>query len=226
MRTLIELFDDAQRRDTLLVLLPPAESRLEDFYAQGFVSAVRERNIAVDLALADTTYQHVMSKTVVAALHQHVVLPAQVRGYRQIWLAGISLGAFSALYYASAHADHLAGMHLMAPYPGTGDILAEIVAAGGPAAWARNARKADEDERAWWNWLCREAQAGTWPMPVYFGTGTEDRFLRGQRLLAELLPREKVRYLPGPHAWPTWRSLWQDWLDHGPLAARPQRKIA
>lgn len=223
MRTLTELFDDSALRDTLLVLLPPAESRIEDFHAQGFVSAVRERSIPVDLVLAGATYQHVISNTVVAALHQHVVLPARSRGYREIWFAGISLGAFSALHYAAAHADQLAGMHLVAPYPGTGDILAEIVAAGGPAAWARNALKVEEHERAWWSWLCHEARAGTWHTRVYFGTGTEDRFLRGQRLLAELLPPEQVRYLPGPHAWPTWRALWQDWLDHGPLAARAQR---
>lgn len=80
--------------------------------------------------LADVTYQHVMNKTVLSALHEHVVQPAQTAGYRTIWLAGISLGAFNALYYASEYATHLAGIHLMAPYPGSSDILAEIISDG------------------------------------------------------------------------------------------------
>jgi hypothetical protein len=57
-------------------------------------------------------------------------------------------------------------------------------------------------------------------LPVYMGTGRDDRFLRGQRMLAGLLPAARVRYLPGTHGWPTWQALWHDWLDNGPLARR------
>jgi len=223
MQVLTDSFDGPARPDTLLVLLPPAEASLEDFHTRGFVAAVRRCAIPVDLVLAGVTYRHVMAKTVVSALREQVVQPAQAAGYREIWFAGISLGAFSALYYAALHAVDLAGIHLMAPYPGSGDILAEIVAAGGPAAWARTAQSERGDERAWWRWLCSEALAGQWQTPVFLSTGSEDRFLRGQRLLAGLLPTERVRYVPGAHAWPTWQALWQDWLDHGPLAGRSLR---
>jgi len=223
MRILTDLRGGPKRTDTLLVLLPPAESRLEDLRAQGFVCAVRDRGIPVDLVLAEATYQHVMSKTVVSTLHEQVVQPAQAAGYSEIWFAGISLGAFNALHYAASYAVHLAGMHLMAPYPGTGDILAEIAAAGGPAAWARTPFVDQEDERTWWRWLCRESLAGQWQTRVYFSTGSDDRFLDGQRMLADLLPAAHVRYAPGAHAWPTWRMLWEDWLDHGPLAGRAPR---
>lgn len=218
MRILNDLYSDSGRSQTLLVLLPPSEARIEDFYTQGFVAAVRCRQIEIDLALAETTYQHVMSKTVAASLHHHVVQPAQLAGYQNIWFAGISLGAFNALHYASEYACHLAGLHLIAPYPGTGDILAEISGAGGPAAWASQPPADQSDERAWWFWLCREAAAAEWKTPVYFGTGSEDRFLRGQRMLAGQLPSERVRILAGGHAWPVWQALWCDWLDHGPLA--------
>lgn len=220
MRTLTDLRDGPSRPETLLVLLPPAEARIEDFHSQGFVAAVRQRDICVDIVLAEATYQHLMSKTVVSKLREHVVQPAQDAGYRKIWLAGISFGAFNALHYATEHADDIAGIHLMAPYPGTGDIVTEIINAGGPATWARTPLADQGDERTWWRWLCREAAAQQWKTPVYFSTGSEDRFLRGQRLLADLLPAEYVRYLSGTHAWPTWKNLWQDWLDHGPLASR------
>lgn len=218
MRVLADLFDSPNRADTLLVLLPPAEAKIEDFYAHGFIAELRRRKIGLDLMLAEVTYQHVMSKTTVSALREHVVGHAQTLGYRHIWLAGISMGAFNALHYASAHPDSLAGVHLIAPYPGTGDILAEIIAAGGPGAWAQAFPANQEDERAWWHWLCRESTAQQKCLPVYFSSGSEDRFLRGQRMIADLLPGNRVRFLPGAHAWTTWQVLWQDWLDHGPFA--------
>jgi pimeloyl-ACP methyl ester carboxylesterase len=220
MHTLVDSFDISSRADALVVLLPPAEARIEDFHAQGFVAAIRDRGIPADVVLAEVTYQHVMSKTVVSALLEHVVQPAQTFGYREIWLAGISLGAFNALHYAAANPSHLAGVHLIAPYPGTGDILAEIIAAGGPVAWSRSELCEQGDERDWWRWLCREAHDGNWSTPVYLSTGNDDRFRRGQQMLADLLPAERVRYVPGGHGWPTWQQLWRDWLDHGPLAGR------
>lgn len=218
MRILTDLFNSDSRTSTLLVLLPPSMARIEDFYTQGFVDAVRHRGIPIDLMLAEVTHQQVMNKTVASALHTHVVQPAQADGYRKIWFAGISLGAFNALYYASEYANHLAGIYLMAPYPGTGDILAEIIEAGGPDAWFRSQPTKHEDERAWWSWLCGEARTGDWPTPVHFGTGSEDRFLRGQFMIAHLLPTERVRILSGAHDWSTWQTLWHYWLDHGPLA--------
>lgn len=219
MRILTDSFSESSRADSLLVLLPPALTRIEDFYAQGFVDAVRQRGIPIDIALAEVTQQLVMDNTLVSALHTHVVQPAQAAGYRHIWLAGISIGAFNALYYASVHAAHLTGIFLIAPYPGTADILAEMTEAGGARAWCDAHPTNRDDERAWWHWLCNQAKAGKWHPPVYMGTGCEDRFLRGQRLLAALLPADRVLILSGPHAWPTWQSLWHDWLDHGHLIA-------
>ena len=218
MRTRTELHAAAQRSETLLVLLPPSLSSIDDLYTHGFVDAVRQRHLPLDLLLADVTAQHVIDNTVVSILHTEVVQLARAGGYRSVWLAGISMGAFSALHYAAHHADHLAGLYLLAPYPGTGDVLAEIRAAGGAATWCQH-QTSTLDERAWWQWLSQESLKGEWTTPVYFGTGNTDRFLNGQRLLADLLPEDRIRVLPGGHQWPTWKALWEDWLDHGPLAS-------
>ncbi|HEX7156524.1 MAG TPA: hypothetical protein VF229_04865 [Burkholderiaceae bacterium] len=223
MQILADACGGAGRAERLLVLLPPAEARPEDFVEHGFVAAVRRRRIPVDLVAAGLTYEHVIGSSVVPALHDGVVRPAQASSYREIWLAGISLGAFNALHYAAEHAGNLAGVFLIAPYPGTGDILAEIARAGGAMAWSASAQSERGDERRWWRWLCREAAAGRWTTPVYFGTGDGDRFLLGQKMLAELLPRERVRYAAGEHTWPVWLSLWESWLDDGPLAASARR---
>ena len=227
MRILTDLFDSQNRQDTLLVLLPPAETRIEDFISKGFVDAVRSCHIRTDIFLAEVTHQHVMSKTIVSALHEHVMQRALASGYQKIWFAGISLGAFNALFYASEYAKHLAGIYLIAPYPGTGDILAEIIGAGGTAEWTRTQYFNRDDERAWWHWISQESAAGQWSTPVYLGTGTEDRFLRGQRMLAELLPSENVRMISGTHSWPTWIALWHEWLESAPLACQtPHASVA
>jgi pimeloyl-ACP methyl ester carboxylesterase len=218
MQIVADACSGAGPAERLLVLLPPAEARPADFVEQGFVAAVRRRRIPIDLVAAGLTYEHVIGNTVVAALHENVVRPAQAASYREIWLAGISLGAFNALHYAAEHAGDLAGIFLIAPYPGTGDILAEIARAGGTGAWSVSPQAELGDERRWWRWLCREAADGRWTTPVYFGTGHGDRFLRGQKMLAELLPRDRVRYVAGEHAWPVWLTLWEGWLDDGPLA--------
>jgi pimeloyl-ACP methyl ester carboxylesterase len=218
MHSRADLHRADQHSDTLLVLLPPALSSIDDFDDQGFVAAVRQRQLPVDLLLADATAQHVIDHSVVSELHAQVIQPARARGYRRIWLAGISIGAFSALSYAAQHANQIAGLYLIAPYPGTADVLAEIRAAGGVATWCQNTPHT-HDERAWWQWLGQESLKGEWRTPVYVGTGSADRFLSGQQMLSEVLAEDHVRVLPGPHQWSTWHALWADWLDHGPLAS-------
>lgn len=217
MRTHTELHTATQRSETLLVLLPPSLSSIDDFHKQGFVDAVRQRQLPVDLLLADVSAQHVLDNTIASTLHAQVLMPARADGYRAIWLIGISMGAFSALHCATHHADQLAGLYLLSPYPGTGDILTEIRAAGGAANWCQQ-QPCALHERAWWHWLGQESLKAEWNTPVYFGTGSTDRFLNGQRLLSDLLPEGRIRVLPGAHQWTTWKALWDDWLDHGPLA--------
>lgn len=220
MRILTDFFDPGHRSDTLVVLLPPALANIDDFVAQGFVNAVRERGLCVDLQLADVNGQHVLDRTVVALLHEQVLLPAHRRGYQNVWLVGVSLGAYSALLYAAEHAQSLqgflVGLLLLSPYPGTREVLAEIRAADGPVAWSQQERPW-LDERAWWRWLAREGMHSSCPTAVYFATGAQDRFLRGQTLIADILPSGRVCLLPGGHVWSTWKELWTQWLDHGPL---------
>lgn len=213
MRMLTDLFDRTIHQETLLVLLPPAESKIEDFIAQGFIAAVRSRKIQVDIVLAEVTYMHVMSKTTISALHKYVIQPALVSGYKKVWFAGISLGAFNALYYASEYSEHLSGIYLIAPYPGTNDILNEITEAGGALKWTSSNSANQKDERAWWHWIARESVKGKLITQIYLGTGDDDRFLRGQRMLSGLLPNKNVLAISGTHSWPAWIELWHNWLE-------------
>lgn len=210
MRTLADRHGAAQ---ALIVFLPPALASLDDLVAQGVIAAVREHDIAADIVLAEITHEHVMQRRATEALREAVIAPALARGYRRIWLAGISLGAFNALHYAARFPADVTGLCLLAPYPGTGDILREITAAGGVAAWAESPGRPLDDERAWWHWLWRQSRAGRAAKPVYVGLSEDDRFLQGQRMLMELIPRECVDLVPGAHDWPAWLALWRRWLD-------------
>lgn len=218
MQTHADLLPGARRPDSLLVMLPPAKATLDDLLEQGFVAAVRARQLPVDVMLVAVGYEQVMAKTVAVSLREQVIGPALASGYRHIWLGGISLGAFNALHYAAVYAADLAGLHLLAPYPGTGDILREIETAGGPAAWATLPERSDADERLWWHWLWRESTRGQQAKPLYLGLGSDDRFIRGQRQLASLVAAADIDEIGGDHSWPVWRSLWQRWLDRGWLA--------
>jgi len=219
VRCLADAYHADHRADTLLVLLPPAKASLEDMLAQGMVAAVRELGLPLDILLADVGYQQVMAGTVASTLQQEVILPARQQGYAAIWLAGISLGAFNALHYAAVHGEQLAGIKLLAPYPGTADILQEIRAAGGPEGWAADPDCSLQDERRWWHWLAKRGErAGC---PLWLSLAAEDRFAAGQDMLATLLLPAQVRRTAGDHSWPVWRAQWQHWLLHGPLSGKP-----
>ena len=51
-------------------------------------------------------------------------------------------------------------------------------------------------------------------------TGSQDRLIMGQRLLATLLAADHVVEVPGDHDWPAWNVLWSRWLARAPW---PQR---
>lgn len=212
----------AERPETLLVLLPGAHVAPADFWRYGFVDAVRERRLAVDILAVDLDYQHVMAHSVVSTLHAEVISPAQERGYRAIWLAGISLGGLNALTYAAQHADLVAGVHLLSPYAGTRDIWQEIQAAGGLQRW-RDSPAADlGEERDVWRWLVDQQRSGC-PLPVSFGCGEQDRFFATQRMYTEVIPPERIQLIPGGHDWPTWQALWTFWLDTEPFPRLEER---
>src|SRR5687768_14465291 len=100
MHSLIDHAKPGQVAETLMVLLPGANHGPADFVHAGFISAVRQRVLPMDIALAELAFDHVADLRAVHELHADVIAPAQAKGYRAIWLAGISIGGYIAMAYA------------------------------------------------------------------------------------------------------------------------------
>jgi hypothetical protein len=201
-----------QRADTLLVLLPGAYDKPEDFIAQGFVKALRDKQLDVDVQMVNAHLGYYKEVTVIERLHEDVIKPAKAQGYRQIWLAGISLGGFGSLIYTKTHTDTVTGMFVMAPFLGTRDMHTEIRAAGGIAAWQPGDIKADDYDRKLWQWLQGYAKGEQRPA-LYLGYGLSDRFADSNSLLATALPKSHVLTTEGGHDWAPWQRLWAQFVD-------------
>lgn len=202
-----------QRAQTLMVLLPGAQHGPADFIQAGFVSAVRARELALDLIMAELEFRQVADLSALADLHENIMQPAQEAGYRLIWLAGISIGGYIAMAYAQRYLQLLHGMLLLAPYPGNRMTTNEIRDAGGIAGWTSAPIAADDTERHNWRWLkTRQAHAAV-PIEIHLAYGEDDRFAASHAMMAEALAPERVSHVAGGHVWPVWQQLWCGFLD-------------
>ena len=206
LRIVTDMATPGRRAPSLMVLLPGALQTPETLVEEGIVAAVRSRGLALDLALGDPALQTISQATdgSVAQRLESLLAPARQQ-YRTLWLGGISLGGFMALAHAARHPGRVDGLFL------TG----AIEAAGGPAAWAATGSGADDDaddEERVWRWLARHGRAGGSP-EIHFAHADADRFAGGQHLMAQLLPAQRVERIAGGHDWPSWRALWNNFLD-------------
>lgn len=224
LRVLTDMAVSGKRAPSLMVMLPGALQTPETLLEEGVVAAVRARQLALDIALVDPGLGTIGEATdgSVARRLESLLIPAR-RDYSSLWLAGISLGGFMALAHAARHPGRVDGMFLLSPYPGTRLLTGAIEAAGGPAAWAATRARDDADDEATvWRWLAKNGHAGDQP-EIHFAHASDDRFAAGQRLMAKTLPPQRVELIAGGHDWPSWRQMWNNFLDrnHGRFNRQP-----
>ena len=224
MDTHLQAASEGSRADTLLVFLPGAFLRPDEFERQGFVGAVRERHLAADVMLVDANVSYYYDQTFIERLHAGVIEPQRAKGYASIWLVGISIGGFGALIHELARPGRVDGIVALAPYLGRRPLGAEIFNAGGLRTWkAPDGPPPDnEADRRLWPWLKQYADPKVSHRlpPLYLGYGLGDRFAANHRLLADVLPAERVFTTEGGHDWPQWSGLWRQMLDVLPLPVR------
>jgi len=219
IETIVDGAGDPRER-TLLVLLPPAYGTARDIVDHGFVAAIRERGLAVDLIVADVGADYYLGYTVVDRLRAEVVAPALARGYQRLWLGGISLGGFGSLLYREAHGNEVDGLLLLAPYLGARPEVNEVARAGGFGRWEPAPFATDDRERRLLAWLKHFLADRDRARTIYTAYGTGDRFAASIELLTDALPDEQVVRMPGGHDWATWSVLWRAVLDRRPFDSR------
>lgn len=188
----------------LVVFLPGAGDSAADFERHGFVGALREKGLSVDIVSAQATLGYYVKGGVLERLSADVIGPARAKGYQQTWLMGVSMGGMGTLIYSRAHPDEVHGVLALAPYLGERELIEEIQAAGGLAAWNG---AGDGDERALWRWLQGVSSKQEHGPDLYVGWGTEDRLRVGDALLGAVLPKDHVITVPGGHKWTTWKKV-------------------
>ncbi len=210
----------ASPADTLLVMLPGSFARPEEFVLEGFVQAVRERQLAVDMVLVDAHLGYYSDRSIIDRLQADIVAPARAHGYRSIWLVGISVGAFGAMIHTQAQPEGITGIVALGPYLGKRSVTEQVRAGGGLSRWTAplGPLAADEIDLILWRWLqgARADGSGV-SVPLYLGYGLADRFLADDELLAAAVPAERVFTAEGGHDWAVWLTLWQRMLDAMPL---------
>ncbi len=194
----------------LVVFLPGAGDSADDFTRYGFVEALRQRGLSVDIVAANATLGYYARGLTVERLHADVIAPARARGYQQTWLIGMSMGGMGTLLYSHEHPDEVTGVLALAPYLGERSIADEIAAAGGLATWHAPQKvpiSAETYQRELWRWL-QAVTAGQEPGPkLYLGWGTEDRLGVAAALVAARLPEQHTFTVPGGHKWTSWKKV-------------------
>src|ERR1700743_243259 len=118
MKTHLKFAKNDSRSETLLVFLPGAFLKPEEFEREGFVDAVRERDLAADALLVDADVSYFYDQTFIERLQQDVLKPQRALGYKYIWLVGVSIGGFGALIHELATPGTVDGIVTLAPYLG------------------------------------------------------------------------------------------------------------
>lgn len=202
----------------LLVLLPGRWDRVGDFERRGFLADLAAAGVTADAMAVDAHLGYYRRGSILTRLRQDVLEPARRTGYRAIWLVGISMGGTGAILYDFSHPGEVDGIFLIAPFLGETAIVHEVEAAGGVTGWRDPGSAGQPFERDLWRWAQRIAAADTERPPVLLGFGAADDFAPAHRLLARVLPPERVFVEPGGHDWRPWRAAWRRFLASQELA--------
>lgn len=211
----------------VIVLLPGFGDRPSDFDKNGFVTALRKGAPAYDLVAADAHFGYYRTGTIVAELHDHVVAPLLARGYRELWLSGVSMGGHGAVAYARSFPERVTGLLLLAPYMGPKEVVAAVAGAGGLCQWTAPARFAEDAPGfalANFGWLQKVACPPTQgpAVALWLGVGDSDHLLAADRLLGDVLDPARFIRLPGGHGWEVWTPALEKMLGAEFVARAPR----
>lgn len=203
--------DDNVRQDNLLVLIRGLGADNTVFEKEGVIEEIRDLGLPFDIIAPNSHFGYYQSQTFEQRLKEDVIEPARRQGYKQIWLAGFSMGGLGALIYLRSHPADIDGILLTSPFLGWPGIHSEIRQAGGVSEWVPNEHDPKDWERMIWSWISE--QNFKTQVPIWLGYGENDILTRaGPPLLATVLPASRVFTSPGNHTIATFKTLFRQHL--------------
>jgi len=194
-----------ERARGAIVLLPGFADKPDDYEVHGFLAVLRKNAPGYDVFAADAHFGYYNKNTLLEQLHANVIGPLVTRGYKELWISGISMGGHGAVAYARSYPERVKGLLLFAPYLGPGDVVQEVVQAGGVCRYSAPAPLPESRfgfAQANFAWL-REVLCST-PAKVSVWVGVGERDQAKRDLLREVVAVDHYVVLPGGHDWDAW----------------------
>ena len=205
--------------DSLIVMLPGGGDEPADFIRNGFVKGIEDSGIHADIIAVDANLGYYFKRNLLPRLHEDVIVPARQKGYKNIWLLGISMGGLGAMMYAKHYPDNISGLIVLAPFLGYPAVIKEVSDAGGLSRWSpKEPIDKDDYQHDLWKWLKGYTRPEENRPRLVIGYGKEDKFAAGSALLAEVLPKEQVYIVQGRHDWETWGRIFDLILQSGVIS--------
>lgn len=192
----------------MVIVLPGRGDTLEDLEQSGIASVIQQRMPDTDVLLVELTLPYYIEGRAPQRLHEQIVRAAKKGGYREIYLAGASMGGMGVLAYEREYPNQMSGLILMAPNMGDSDLIEEIKAAGGVARWNAGPIPeqitSDNVTREQWrqvqSWINNRERS----RQVWLICGKSDRFHAAAPFIAQILPPGHYVEPAGGHAWAVW----------------------
>ena len=199
----------------VVVMLPGRGDDLAGLQQHGIAQIIQREWPDADVILTGLSMPYYTAGVATRLLHDEVIVPALRHGYRQIWLAGLSLGGTGTLLYDRDYPGQVNGMLVLSPYLGEHKIQQEIRAAGGLARWNPGPAQPmgwDSFQRELWLYLQHWSNDPARTQSVWLAYGADERFRDAIELMSPQLPASHVVMLPGHHDWKLWQPAMHDLL--------------
>lgn len=206
-----QLIAAQQQGQRLVVVLPGRADDLDALRRSGMAEAIQVVWPDADVLLAEVTLGDYMRGDAPERLHAEVITPARERGrYREVWLAGASMGGMGTLMYDRLYPGEMDGLVLLAPYLGDDKLVKEIENAGGIAQWKAGppqAADAQHWQRELWRHIQRVSHDRDQAGRIWLAYGDRDRLRKAFPQLIPALPQDQVLVREGGHTWTVWSPL-------------------
>lgn len=205
-----------QTATRLVVVLPGRQDDLERLQDSGMAQSIQSVWPDADVTYAELTLDFYKTGEAMRRLREEVIAPARAKGYRELWLAGASLGGMGTLIYDAQFPNELDGMLLLAPYLGDYDLLAEIDAAGGIARWEGGPSHGFTPEswqRDLWRYVKVLSNDPQRSARIWLAYGDDDRLEKAMPLLTPALHAQQVFVRDGGHKWSVWTPATREMLE-------------